>query len=194
MVDRAQRNLSAAEQHSEKHLEREVACLKATIEKLKLEKTKKEKLAQNQERKHKERIKKMAFRIQELEDMLLGSISSASFPTRAEKREMLQTPMSNNLLSSTFTSDECNLHAAGNNLCQLEWFSCNTTPNCLINHSPNSPTGTTSKTACYGTSSFKTNSTYFPQVFTFSNGDFEKVFQDGTIMYYYAEIAVSQRA
>lgn len=198
LVERAQRNCSGAEQYSEKHLKREATCLKATIEKLKLEKTKQEKLAQNQEKKLKERIKKMAFRIQELEDMLLGSISSASFftpsPTRAEKEEMLQTLMSNNLLSSTVTSDACNLHAAVKNIRQMESFSCNTTPYYLLNHSPNSPRDTTSKTDCYGTSSVKTNSTYFPQVFNFSNGDFEKVLQDGTIIYYYAEIAVSLRA
>jgi hypothetical protein len=133
--------------------------------------------------------------MQELEGMLLGSVSSDSLfsrpPMRVEKEDLFQTPISKNLVSSTVASDEDNPHAAGNNIRKIESFAGSTFANCLIYHSPNSPIDTTSKTDYGGTSSVKTNSDYFPQVFTFSNGDFEKVLQDGTIIYYYAEIAVS---
>jgi hypothetical protein len=186
--------LTGAE-YSEKHLNREVDCLKATIEKLKLEKMKQEKRAQNQERKLKERIRNMAFRIQELEGMLLGSISSDSLfsrsPMRVEKEDLSQTPISNNFISSPVTSNEGNPHAAGKNIRKIESFAGNTFANCFIYHSPNSTIDSTSKTDSGGTSSVKNNSDCFPQIFTFSNGDFEKVLQDGTIIYYYAEIAVS---
>lgn len=199
LVERAQRNLSGAE-YSEKHHTREVDCLKATIERLKLEKTKQEKRMQKQEKLLRERLKKMTIRIKELEEKLPGSVTlpeSYSLDTRRQlegEKEDLETAVIKNLEIYRNPLDEDHPHPACNIFFGLESPNGSTHSPRSIYQRPRSLRDKMSNGDIYNKTSIEANAAFFPEIFSFSNGDTEKVLQDGTRVYYYAEIAVSQKA
>ena len=179
LMEKAQRSLSTAEFLRKKE-KSEIDALKATIEKLKLEKLKQEQKYKSNEKLLKERIKRQSIQINQLEELLLrlstgaesDVLKSVALNKEREKSKMIYT--------ENFPCLECNygenydVTYQGGHTGNLH--SANNSSMLLPHRQPTSPK--------IGDFSNK--------IVTFSNGDAENVLEDGTVIYYYAEIDVSK--